>query len=233
MCPPGTDQTCRGPQRWNLMVPDRTQRYPVPVERRDVYWEKDLHTLLEGDWSFDAFEKLARWREIPSAPDLTGCVVHHGLSPIEELPAELLSLVFSDGNLAKEDVIRLGTCSQTLWTHAVRQMQMDARASAAPWADTPMLCTGTYLRTVPPELCKHYPTLTADQDRWRDLPCKISQGPVGTFCTKLQCPWRLFRSVALQQGPHQEHYTKLLVSIPAVSGTRCWADIMQDEFSDR
>jgi len=61
------------------------------------------------------------------------------------MPAELLKMVFDDGILKEKDITALGLCSQTLWQNMLERVEGAYRKNAAPWADSEIACTGSYL----------------------------------------------------------------------------------------
>lgn len=79
------------------------------------------------------------------------------LSLLEKLPVELLSITLSDGTLSEQDIIGLGACSKTLFTHVLSHIRQQCRKAAAPWAATPLACTGSWLMDLPPALYEHFP----------------------------------------------------------------------------
>ncbi|TKA62738.1 hypothetical protein B0A55_09041 [Friedmanniomyces simplex] len=113
---------------------------------------------VEGH-SFGAFEKLAR---LPSRPPanliyMNGRTRTSPLSAIEKLPSELIGLILGDTDISPKDVIAFGMCSSELWSQTLSHIQRDIRDSTAPWAGKPMLCTGTWLTTLPPAIYELYP----------------------------------------------------------------------------
>lgn len=81
------------------------------------------------------------------------------------MPAELLTLV--NENLGKTDVLALGASSSTLWMHAVQYIESDYRRSMAPWAGTPLVYTGTYLKALPPTLYEAFPDVRNAETEWQ------------------------------------------------------------------
>ena len=61
MCPPGTDQTTRTSERWTLLVPVLEEKYEITNDLNGNY-SLDLYKLLYGEFTWDAFDKLAQYK---------------------------------------------------------------------------------------------------------------------------------------------------------------------------
>ncbi|TKA47721.1 hypothetical protein B0A54_02095 [Friedmanniomyces endolithicus] len=79
------------------------------------------------------------------------------MSFIEKVPSELISLILSEKGMTNTDVIAFGLCSTELWAQAVFHIQRDVRDNTAPWAGRPLLCSGSWLTTLPPPIYERYP----------------------------------------------------------------------------
>ncbi|KAF8169024.1 hypothetical protein K438DRAFT_1774532 [Mycena galopus ATCC 62051] len=168
MCPPGTDQTTRSPPRWTLLAPGLGQKQPLPslYERR---YDAGPLGFFNSDLSWDAFGKLAHvghdtkspflLRQLVRAPDMS--------SQLEKLAAELLCII--SAGLDVDDLIALGLCSQTLWCIAMCQLQDESQRRMAPWAGTPIICTSTYLTSVPDSFRQINPGLIEEMEAWEVL----------------------------------------------------------------
>jgi hypothetical protein len=157
----------RSPQRWSIMVPALKEQYDITNElsRRPPKYSEYPQSLVERDFTWDAFEKLARREHAPLPAYLKlRRQLSTKASAIESLPAELLSMIFSDPNLSTEDIVALGLASQTLWHYVLAHIQR--ASSKAPWANTPLLCTGTYLTTLPEPIYVLDPESKWRGDEW-------------------------------------------------------------------
>jgi hypothetical protein len=156
MCPPGVDQTRRLQQRWQILAPRLRQGQKLAA-KSVRFTSNPVNFLFNQNQSWDAWSKLAK----PVDFDLsrqTASFTKHGcgaktstssLSSLECMPAELLKMVFDDEILEKQDITALGLCSQTLWQHMLERVESEYRKNAAPWADSEIACTGTYLEDLP------------------------------------------------------------------------------------
>ncbi|KAK4504031.1 hypothetical protein PRZ48_004946 [Zasmidium cellare] len=164
MCPPGTDQTTRGPQRWHLLAPKLEQIFQ-PFQHQG-WGERKFSDISLSDLENTtfAFSKLARLNVTSSG--VGDGPIHSGrtLAPIEDLPAELLGLINKE--LCKTDILALGSCSQTLWTHALHHIAADNRKFTAPWAGTPVIFTGSYLTSLPTAVCELFPGLKQEESEY-------------------------------------------------------------------
>ena len=70
-------------------------------------------------------------------------------SKLEELPTELLDMVFESLANEKIDVIALGLSSETLWSHALRHIERDSSRSMAPFAGTEIVVLGSNHHDLP------------------------------------------------------------------------------------
>ena len=107
-------------------------------------------------------------------------------SPFESLPAEIISMILSDPSLDSRDIVSLGLSCRSLWTnvleHVVRKCQ------TAPWAGTPLLCTGTWTMSLPPAIHALRPEIEQEE---REFFSRPGRGPRGCPARGM-CPARRF-----------------------------------------
>ncbi|KAK4627312.1 hypothetical protein CLAFUW4_05149 [Fulvia fulva] len=169
MCPPGVDQTERSLQQWALLTPRLEQIINLPYPRG--YSERKIHSpasYVSNSWSFSAFQMLsgvAVDRYIPEC--LATARIATQLSLVESLPAELLMSIL-EHDLAREDIMAVGLCSSTLWTHVLNHIARDLRDTVSNWAGTPLICAGTYLKDLPPALQEFVPGYAEQQRVYLD-----------------------------------------------------------------
>ena len=165
MCPIGVDQTERSPEQWHLLAPRLGELFPLaipdygedePSSSAFYYSTESPSEYLFSDQTWDSWSRLARpavsRHALSSRKTPLPCSAHvkTELAPLERMPTELLTLIIESDTLEKEDVIALGLSSPSLWQHAVQQVRKACYQIAAPWANTPIACTGTYLTSLPP-----------------------------------------------------------------------------------
>ncbi|KAK5730721.1 hypothetical protein LTR15_000659 [Elasticomyces elasticus] len=143
MCPPGVDQTCRSTQRWRWLSPVIGQQHTLPEVELEGIERSSPQAFLQGTSSMGAFEKLAQLPRRVNTDERQGDASAQplSLSPMEGLPCEMISTVMAE--MSPKDIIALGMCSQTLWSHTIAHVEQDVKQAAAPWAGKPLLCTGT------------------------------------------------------------------------------------------
>lgn len=169
MCPPGVDQTCRGGQQWSLMVPHLKEQYTLTEVMAPPYSYRQSLQFLKEEFTWDAFDTLARPSNFNTV-DLTELLNRMRLthpqsttaSAIERLPPELLTMVLSA--LSTNDVVAFGLASQSLWMHLLAHVQQQRQKLS--WAGRPLLCTGTYLMSVPPAIHALEPELRAQEEEF-------------------------------------------------------------------
>lgn len=210
MCPPGTDQTERGGmQRWNLLAPSikQSQKLFTASGRSNSGMMEFMSSSSKSAPLIDAFNRLAR----PNAAAISTAhssakktsPAHPGtapqrtsLSPLEALPAEILAIVLNHDTFSQSDILSLGSCSQTLWAHVWRHVREDCRKNAAPWAGTPLIAVGDWLRDLPQAIYDVFPDLHEADRRWK------TGGPVGGIgFGRGKCPARRWNS-NLTWGSH-------------------------------
>lgn len=127
--------------------------------------------LKKGNWKFGAFWKLARLSSNGTmAVDLTDLEPAGStrVSPLERLPTELLNQIFDSTELPPEDLVALGVCSKTLWLQVLAHVRQDYRKAAAPWAQKPLLCSGTWLTDLPPAIYEQFPDEQVYERQYRN-----------------------------------------------------------------
>lgn len=170
MCPPGVDQTTRSPQRWNILAPLIQERIDL-TEDFAVGRRTNLANFLIGDYTWDAFDKLASRTANDSGDhekllsELSQTNNSRQASPLESLPNELLAMIFNDGTLTANDVLAIGLCSKTLWQCCMGHVR--AVVSKGPWMKTPLVCAGTYLTDLPSTVHEIVPSLKQREEDWR------------------------------------------------------------------
>lgn len=150
-----------------------------------------MGVLFQEDKGWHSWSKLAR--PVPRVVNETTKprLVRAGkaeLSSLESMPAELLTLVLGDSSLERQDVISLGFASDLLWLHVLQHIEKECPLDPAPWADTEIACTGTYLTDLPPSFEKdglaHSSTGVSTETWWGDqmgLARRINWAAVGNF----------------------------------------------------
>lgn len=152
MCPPGTDQTTRGPQQWHLIVPTLREKHAIyqPFvchSNEDILYRRD-------HW---VWQKLARpdpwslkWR--------TGIQVSLRLPPqispdpqsrslIFTLPVEIISQTLS--YLDRQSTLSFAVSCVACLHLTIPHIQQRVVANSAPWSNQPLACLGSYLNTLP------------------------------------------------------------------------------------
>ena len=151
MCPPGTDQTMRSRQQWQILAPRIRKIYRGRRGPRDFSSDFDPTYILFNDRSsINAWTTLAKPGTCSSKKRFAVHTNHpRHLSRLESLPTELLDIVFDSGLLEKTDVMALGLTSRRLWLHALRYVDKDCSRATAPLAGVEIAWTGTYLTDLP------------------------------------------------------------------------------------
>lgn len=152
MCPPGTDQTLRSPQRWHLVLPTLKQRQKL--KRVDAPIMPQFHGPVAGNMiPLNFGTKLARSQAL--SYDHYECK-DEGLpaksrpqnSQLLSLPNELITSIF--GTLDQLSVINLGLTCEFLLNVTLEHIDQDIRKHAGLWAGEPLAIIGNYLRSLPP-----------------------------------------------------------------------------------
>ncbi|KAF2170133.1 hypothetical protein M409DRAFT_19738 [Zasmidium cellare ATCC 36951] len=215
MCPPGTDQTTRGPQRWHLLAPSLKQSFR-PFQ--STGWsERNFSDLSLSDLKNTtfAFRKLSRLNVTSSGVGEGPIPSKKQLSPIEDLPAELLALI--NRSLGETDILALGACSRTLWMHALQHIQADHRKSIAAWAGTPLIFTGSYLTTLPSTLYEKFPYLQQEEIEY-DSRQRFDMGrgcPANGMCPARRWNWDAVSSYEAVDGKTcHEKWRSTLLTVP-------------------
>ena len=167
MCGFEPDETTWSAARWNVLAPELGQRHELSKEKIGrTSPSVHIKEFLRWERSWGAFEKLARTEPDQPAVPITPLPpqfrnTSESLSPVELLPPELLRMVFS--GLEVSDKVALGLCSQTLWCNFIHELQSFYRANIAPWAGKLIICTGSWLTDVPPEVHALYPEIDENE----------------------------------------------------------------------
>ncbi|KAK0513580.1 hypothetical protein JMJ35_003944 [Cladonia borealis] len=153
MCPIGVDQTERGPQRWQFVVPRLKQNQQLPL----ICPYQDYKLLFDENGGWDAWSRLARPAARTSQTFSKGRYYSRGpVSRLESFPAEILAMILSCSELSEDDIIALGMASETLWSHTIHYIDKEYRhsPSVGPWAGCEIACVGSYLTELPPSFDK-------------------------------------------------------------------------------
>lgn len=168
MCPPDIDQTTRSPEEWHILAPVLEQQYDLTDSRTNV------ETVLGGEATWNAFDKLVV-RTPADAKSIVKILSKLSrtsqttpVSPLEALPNELMAIILSDQFLDASDIVALGLCASTLWRQCLNHIR--TAATKAPWAETPLICTSTYLNSLPSTMYDVIPSFEEDHRRWYAAP---------------------------------------------------------------
>lgn len=154
MCPPGVDQTERSGQNWSLLAPILEQRQPG-FGGYSFFLNRDKE---KKEPTFRVFDRLVPNVDV-SESDLARFELSSSASSsvLESLPSEMIRMVISECGLAFCDIISLAACSKSLWNHAMSYVM--ASSAQGTWVNTPLVCVGTYLTSLPPALYEYYPDM--------------------------------------------------------------------------
>ena len=178
--------------------------------------------FLLGDFTWDAFDRLAQCgkQELDLQSMLSSLPQRRSkkASPLERVPPELLNIIISDPCLDVEDVIAFGLASQSLWLHVLGHIQ-DACAKA-PWAGTPLLCTGSYLMSVPPAIHALYPIMEQEEKEFFNRPGRGSRGcPARGICPARKFNWNSISDyVDRTDHDHREVWLNSFTNLRGSSG---------------
>lgn len=111
----------------------------------DVLFESEVHEL-------DAFFLLAN--HTPTITYNPAYIPTRGakVSPLEQVPTEILAQILADDGLSKQDVMAMGRASKTLWHRMLQYVRHKVQKYAGPWVGTELIYTDTYLKDVPDAL---------------------------------------------------------------------------------
>lgn len=154
MCPPGVDQTERCGQNWSLLAPLLEERQPG-FGRYSFFMNRD-----EGkkEPTFRVFDRLVSNTDVSkSGLALFELSPTASSSVLESLPAEMIRMVISECGLTFRDIIAFAACSKSLWNHSISYVM--ASSAEGTWVNTPLVCVGTYLKSLPPALYEYYPDM--------------------------------------------------------------------------
>ena len=157
------DPTTKTGPKWTIMVPALEEQYDLGEFYYKRYMRFDAAGFLRGNFAWDAFDKLARRETMPqTAFDVDAGAQMRNTRPmktsaLEDLPAELLSILFADASLSTRDIVSLALVSRTLWAHLLGHLARIARRPR--WAGTPLVCTSTYLLGLPKGIHELHPDL--------------------------------------------------------------------------
>lgn len=116
--------------------------------------------------------------------------VSSSTSLLEGLPAEMLALVLAEGNISKQDMLSLGSCSQTLWEHVSRHSQEDCRKLDGLWAGVPLIAPSNRIQDLPQAIYDVFPEVKERHRQWM-------AGEVGRYG---KCPARSWISDLFRKG---------------------------------
>ncbi|KAK0935828.1 hypothetical protein LTR29_012609 [Friedmanniomyces endolithicus] len=166
---------------WNLLSPSTRQLQQLNFQS-DAYCWSPRHFLQESGSNFGAFEKLAR---LPCPPPIKFNHTHGAartgpLSLVEKLPSELIGLILSEAGMSHREIIAFGLCSSELWLQTLSHIQRDVRDDTAPWAGKPLLCSGTWLTTLPPAIYERYPEEIEAERKYQNVLAQVHVPVPGT-----------------------------------------------------
>jgi hypothetical protein len=227
MCPPDVDQTCRSQQLWQILAPRLRQGQKLAA-RSEYYTSNPEDFLFNQDHTWDAWSKLAK----PVDFDLFRQTVSYtkrgsgaktstsSLSSLECMPAELLQMIFDDETLEKQDITALGLCSQTLWQHMLERVESAYRKNAAPWADSEIACTGTYLVDLPESF---------DKDNMA-LDSVTRKGGLASMTMARRFNWAAWAEYKQPKESQQDEWRSALRAhrIAAAIPGSCWVKLEED-----
>lgn len=187
----GVDQTTRTSERWTLLAPALEERYDITSAFHNPWHRLYIRALLTWDFSWDAFDKLAQYKRpigkaLSTLSTLPGRTQNLGSSSLESLPTEIVSVILTDPILSFADVLSLGLSSRVLWGHVLYHVAQTCRT--APWANTPVVCTGTWTMSLPPAIHKLNPDIKRQEEVFFNRP---GRGPRGAP-SRGMCPARSF-----------------------------------------
>ena len=168
-------------------------------------YDRDMRKFIKDDFTWDAFENLANyirdgqkaWSILSTLPSLrrTG-----GYSSFESLPTEIVNMIVADSCLDPIDVVSLGLSSQVLWVHVLHLILESCQS--APWATTPLVCTGSWTMSLPPAIHELKPDMAQEDQQYID---RFNAGP---RCGPRygMCPARTFNWNAISPYADQDKY---------------------------
>ncbi|TKA41491.1 hypothetical protein B0A54_06378 [Friedmanniomyces endolithicus] len=112
--------------------------------------------------------------------DTHGAARTEPLSLVEELPSELIGLILSEAGMSHREIIAFGLCSSELWLQTLSHIQRDVRDNTAPWAGKPLLCSGTWLTTLPPAIYERYPEEIEAERKYQNVLAQVHVPVSGT-----------------------------------------------------
>jgi hypothetical protein len=160
MCPPGVDQTERGPQKWNILAPRLRKIQKLVTDGRGTYGTcRPTEFLFNDKNSWNAWSKLAVPGTLPHRPSPRSLSRSSkkracALSNLESLPSELLASIIDDSVLEKRDLIALALASETLWAHVLSHVEKECSLTRPSMAGVELACTGSYLTDLPESFAK-------------------------------------------------------------------------------
>lgn len=194
MCPPGVDQTTRSSERWTLLAPALEERYDITSDLEDDCTNRpDICKFLRNDFTWGAFDKLAEYRRneekaLSLLSRLSDTTMHQRTSSLELLPTEIIRMIVSDSVLQPVDIVSLGLSSQLLWAHMLQHIA--SKTQRAPWAETPLVCTGTWTMSLPSAIHNLHPNIKQDEASFFDR-ASINPGwrPMRGTCPARKYNW--------------------------------------------
>ena len=88
-------------------------------------------------------------------------------SPIESLPIEIVDMIIADPCLEPIDIVSLGLSSYSLWIYVLQHIVQ--KCQKAPWADTPLLCSGSWTMSLPQAIHDIKPELKQQEENFFKL----------------------------------------------------------------
>lgn len=150
MCPPGTDQTTRTAQRWNLIAPRRREIEHLdggnPPHQSGLRFPDPNTTTPTWDaWLLLAKPDLMPVSRLPAEPRAQDCQILNA-------PLELLDMIVAE--LPDGDLLALACTCASMLDLAVRHIRRRIQSRAGAWVGQEIACTGTYLQDLPANFLK-------------------------------------------------------------------------------
>lgn len=156
MCPPGTDQTMRTSQKWQLESPDIRQVHLLGGNRETWTYASFIDSLFTETPTFDVWDLLAK----PIIPKLVpiqaaACKAKLGgkqqgvTNAFDMFSTEILEMIVSEVELDNKDLMSLALTSTSMWNLIISRIYKSINKVAAPWINTRIVFHGNYATTLP------------------------------------------------------------------------------------
>lgn len=154
-----------------------------------------MRKFIKDDFTWDAFDKLAQYgrtgeRALSVISTLPTQKRTGSSSPIESLPIEIIDMIIADPCLEPIDVVSLGLSSHFSWIYVLQYIVQ--KCQKAPWANTPLLCTGSWTMSLPqaihdikPELKQQEEVFFKQSNQYGACPArKFNWGAISSFAER-------------------------------------------------